>query len=87
MTNHDTPDDWTPEQNAMFSRMFRHMLEAQPMFTHPDAPRVADEHWETTCWNAAWFAVACGEDAGTWVHLDSESGDVLAVETPRESFQ
>lgn len=78
--DHDTPDDWTPEQQVLFTRMLRHMELTQAMFTHPKAAPIPAEHWSTIAWNAAWTAAHfAGEDAGLLVHCDEE-GNELARE-------
>lgn len=74
-----TPDNWTNEQNTLFARVYRHMEANQLVFTHPKAARVTNEHWQTTCWNAAYFAAACVEDEDAWIHVNEE-GDVLGAE-------
>lgn len=83
---HQTPDDWTDEQRALFGRMFRHMNSNQQMFSHSNALAVLPEHWTTTCWNAAWFAVACCRGEADWTHID-EDGQVLAVEVGTGEMQ
>lgn len=75
----DTPDDWTPAQNALFTRVYEHMIRNQAMFVRIGAPKVAPADWEVTAWNAAWFA-ATVMDGGLPVEHCDEDGAVLAVE-------
>jgi hypothetical protein len=55
------------------------------MFQHPAAPKVNDEHWQTTCWNAAWFAALCAGNSLPLEHVDLD-GATLAVETTVRSL-
>lgn len=82
----ELPDDWTDQQRAVFNRIYRHMLASQEAFTHPAAPRVDDEHWNTTAWNTAWFAAhAVADDAPLIVH-SIEDGTIFAAETPGDKL-
>lgn len=85
-----TPDEWSDAQRALFSRMFRHMNEQQAMFTHPDATTVESDHWQTTCWNAAWVAtvMSASEEGAFMVHVAAEDhSEVLAIERTSETLQ
>lgn len=78
----DTPDDWNDIQRALFDRLFRHMLDSQAAFTHPRAEPVPIEHWETTCWNAAWMAAKwCLDPQGAPRVVHEHLGAVIAIET------
>lgn len=84
--DHDTPEDWAPEQRALFTRLLRHMEQTQASFTHPKAAPIPAEHWSTIAWNAAWTAAhMIGEDAGRLVHVD-EDGNVLDEERGTEAL-
>lgn len=74
-----TPEDWTEEQNALFDRLYRHMLANQDVFVHPEAPSVDGAHWKTTCWNAAWMAVMFSSNCLPIVCVD-EDDRVIAFE-------
>lgn len=78
----DLPDDWTAEQRVLFSRVLRHMVGNYPLFCHPDAPVVAAEHWQTTCWNAAWFAAHCAGTQDRLVIHCAEDGTLFGEERP-----
>lgn len=79
MSNYETPEGWTDEQNAVFSRMYSHMLDNQPVMTHPKADTIPQEHWNTVCWNAAWMAVILNAGCAPIEHI-REDGRTLAVE-------
>lgn len=82
-----TPDDWTVEQNVVFSRLYRHMVSNQPVFTHPDAPKHEDAHWKTVCWNASWMAASfMNMEQVPFIHVD-EDGAVLGAEVPAGEMQ
>jgi len=49
-------DEWDDDQRIRFNAVFDAMSLSQWAFTHPEAAVVPDEHWRTTCWNAAWHA-------------------------------
>ena len=77
--SHETPEEWTDEQNALFSRIFVHMQGNQWLFTHPKATKVPDEHWCITCWNAAWMAAEChNQDHGPMVFFDENEVEIGA---------
>jgi len=83
----DTPEEWTDAQRYLFGRIFRHMEANQHLFTHPQAPRVAAEHWHVTCWNAAWIATEFSNpDFGNVLHIDEE-GNVEGAEIPIVAMQ
>lgn len=79
------PDTWTDEQCAMFQRLYRHMLGNQTVFSHPKAARVPGEHWQTTCWNAAWVAVLMHAGCGPLVH--EVDGEIDGIEVPPGAMQ
>lgn len=78
--DHDTPEDWTPAQQALFTRMLKHMEPNQRTFTHPKASPIPAEHWSTIAWNAAWTATHFAGDDAELVHCD-EDGNVLSRES------
>lgn len=83
----ETPEEWTDAQRGLFSRIFRHMEANQHLFTNPQAPRVADEHWRVTSWNAAWIATDFSDpEFGAVIHID-EDGNVEGAEVPIGSMQ
>lgn len=82
-----TPDDWTVEQNVVFSRLYRHMVSNQAVFAHPEAPTLTAPHWQTICWNASWMAASFVNMAqAPFVHVD-EDGTVLGAEVPAGEMQ
>lgn len=47
---------WSEDARRVFNSVYSAMVENKQFFAHPDAPVVADQHWDTTAWNAAWHA-------------------------------
>jgi hypothetical protein len=85
--SNELPDDWSPEQNRVFSRLLRHMEANPAVFTHPDAEPMSAEHWHTVAYNAAWTAAHLMDpDAPYLVHANEE-GDLLGAEATPESMQ
>jgi hypothetical protein len=76
----DTPDNWTPEQQAFFTKAFRFFSANQAIMVHPDADTVPQEHWQTTAWNAAWLATIMHGDLDAEVVVtDGDTDEVLSV--------
>jgi len=86
---HDTPDEWTHEQQALFVRMLRFMSENPGVFQHPDATPVPLKHWECIAHNASWHAAdVMGLDAETaLVIVDADTDEELARESGVEAIQ
>jgi hypothetical protein len=83
----DTPDDWTLAQNVVFSRLFRHMIGNQAVFTHPDAAEIEPDHWRTVCWNASWMAASfINMEQVPFTHVDDD-GNILGAEVPVGEMQ
>jgi hypothetical protein len=50
-------DKWSNDARRMFNAMFHAMRPSmQFVYVHPDATPATRAHWNTTRWNAAWFA-------------------------------
>lgn len=47
---------WSPNARDMFEDLYTTMLANQDLYRHPKGPIMHEEHWKTTCWNAAWTA-------------------------------
>lgn len=50
---------WTNQGKDLFNEVYgamTHTRSNQELFTHPDAPMVPGEHWNTIAYNAAWWA-------------------------------
>lgn len=78
-----TPSDWTPEQRALFSRLFRHMADNQAVLTHTEAAPIHPDHWCTIAWNAAWMAThMAGPNGDSPLEHVDEHGNTLAIEVP-----
>lgn len=75
------PEDWTDEQRAMFSRVFRFMMGNQYAFCHPGMAEVAPEHWKTLSNNAAWAAAEFMETEELTI-VDLQTGHTIAS-TPK----
>lgn len=55
-------DRWSNPARKMFNHMFLRLRPTnQFVFSHPDAPPVLKDHWQTLRWNVAWEA-ACAVD-------------------------
>lgn len=46
---------WNQQSRYIFNEVFNQMGD-QTVVKHPGAARMADEHWKTIRWNAAWLA-------------------------------
>lgn len=75
----DTPDDWTPEQTALFQRIYSFMVKNPLAFVHPNTPLIAPELWETTCFNSAYLAAEFSEECGIFT-IVSDDDTVFASE-------
>lgn len=53
---------WTPLGRAVFNDVYYAMKEAQEIFIHPEAEVLLPGTWETTAWNAAWYAAQAVKD-------------------------
>lgn len=78
----DTPEEWTEEQNSLFTRLHKMVSETQSVFMHPDAPRLGDKEWATVAWNVAWTAAHMLGSDDPMVFVDADSGEELAIENP-----
>jgi hypothetical protein len=88
MDMHEIPEDWSPEQKALFTRLLVHMLRCQDVFVHPEAPFVESAHWQTTAFNAAWTAALfMNPDTLPLEHITAETGEIFSVELTKEKFQ
>jgi hypothetical protein len=77
----DTPDDWTDEQNRVFTRVHRFMSENPAVFMRPGEPLLSAETWGTLAWNAAWFsAQALIDDELLTIVASDDDETVLASE-------
>lgn len=47
---------WTIVGKHVFNMTFSTMMSNPNHYKHPEAPVVTEEHYKTTCWNAAWIA-------------------------------
>lgn len=47
---------WNGAQRRAFNSLFSFALLNQRLLLHPEAPKIAPEHWHTTAWNMAWAA-------------------------------
>ena len=79
----DTPDEWSTDQNALFMRMHRFMVENPRMFMHPQAADISAEHWACTAHNAAWHAadLMALDDDTALVIVDADTGEEMARES------
>ena len=48
---------WTEDARILFNAIYEAMGD-QMLFAHPEAPQLSGKHWDTTRWNAAWWAAA-----------------------------
>lgn len=74
-----TPDDWTPAQAELFRRLYTFMSRNERAFVHPALSVIAPEHWETTCYNAAYAAAEFADGCGTFTIM-SDDQTVFASE-------
>lgn len=74
----DFPDDWTPEQFAVFSRVYDFLICNQCGVSHPQAVAISSRHWQTICHNAAYVAAEMIE-CETLNVLDNETGELIAA--------
>jgi hypothetical protein len=52
----DLPDDWTDEQQDLFTKVYKFMLVSQGAMTAPEASPIGDRDWGCICFNAAFTA-------------------------------
>jgi len=48
--------NWPDICQRVFNDTYETMLNDQRLFVHTRAATMASEHWNVTCWNAAWVA-------------------------------
>jgi hypothetical protein len=63
MVDDRLPDDFEPEQLALYHAVYSLALPNRALFAHPKATPVPDEHWRTLCHNFA-FCAAQMRDGG-----------------------
>ena len=49
-------DKWTEDAKFVFNEVYDQMNEDMELFKHPKANTETYMHWDTTAWNAAWYA-------------------------------
>lgn len=69
------PDDWEPEQLRIYHEVFALAAGRQPLFSHPRAEPMPDEHWKTLCHNFAFWAATTSN--GDDLTVTTEDGEVL----------
>lgn len=72
------PDDWTEEQNAIFTRVYKFLIANAAAVQHPRAAPVAVEHWQTIAHNAAWVAAELRDCEEVRI-LDGDTEEVIAA--------
>lgn len=45
---------WTEVGRQVFNILFESMIANQSVYIHPKSSIRPQDHWRTTCWNAAW---------------------------------
>lgn len=76
----NTPDHWSPDQDRVFSRLYRFMSEHQPLFVKPGATAMPDDEWSTLSWNASWMAAEAMDPDSNVVVVDADTDEELARE-------
>lgn len=53
---------WSNHAKTMFNKLYTNMIgRNQSLFLHTQQPAIPREHWQVTCWNAAWIAAGIAD--------------------------
>lgn len=74
-----TPDDWTDQQNNLFSRLLRFTSENQKHFMRPGC-HIPQADWDVLCWNLSWMAAAALDEDSEIVICDAETEEEITRE-------
>lgn len=47
---------WNEDEQALFISLYEFSIMNPWIFSHPKAPNVSKDHWNTVAWNHAWMA-------------------------------
>jgi leucyl-tRNA synthetase len=76
---------WNEMERGTFNEVHDLFLHNQQIMCHPKMPKIAEEHWSTIAWNAAWTAAdaARGVRLTGVVDLDAQGNEVKRYRVKR----